>query len=277
MTDRNTIFVTGGASGIGLAVVKAVLAEGWRAVVADLDAEALGRARSSLGAGDDQVRFEQLNVADEEAVVRTIAAVDSGFGPLTGVVNSAGIARDVPALETSTELFRRMLDVNVIGSFVVAREAARAMVARGAGAIVNLASVSGLKGNKGRVAYGASKGGVIIMTQVLAVELAPLGVRVNAIAPGPIDTPLVREIHTPDDRAAWTAIVPQRRYGVPEDIAAAAIFLLDGAKSGFLTGQTLAVDGGFSIAGIMTAPPAAAATGAGGSSPGIGTAAAGPA
>ncbi len=259
MTDSNTIFVTGGASGIGLAVVKAVVAEGWRAVVADLDAGALARARDGLGAAADQVRFEQLNVTDEEAVVRIVAAVEAEFGPITGVVNSAGIARDVPVLETSTEMFRRMLEVNVIGSFVVAREAARGMVARGAGSIVNVASVSGMKGNKGRVAYGASKGGVITMTKVMAVELAPLGVRVNAVAPGPIDTPLVQEIHTPDVRALWLSTVPQRRYGTPEDIANAAIFLLDGRKSGFLTGQTLAVDGGFSIAGIMTAPDTAAA------------------
>lgn len=254
MTDQQTILVTGGASGIGFAVVKAVLAEGWRAIVADLDAGALTRAREELAAPADRVRFEQINVADEEAVVRMVAACEAEFGPVTGVVNSAGIARDIPMLETSTDLFRKILDVNVIGSFTVAREAARGMVARGSGAIVNIASVSGIKGNKGRVAYGASKGAAINMTKVMAVELAPLGVRVNAIAPGPIETPLVAEIHTADVRALWMATVPQRRYGAPEDIASATVFLLDGRKSGFIVGQTLAVDGGFTIAGIMTDP-----------------------
>ena len=114
----------------------------------------------------------------------------------------------MPALETSVDLFRKMLEVNLIGSFVVSREAAKHMRARGGGSIVNIASVSGIKGNKGRVAYGASKGGVITMTKVMAVELAPLGIRVNAIAPGPIETPLVQEIHTPEVRAAWMTTVP---------------------------------------------------------------------
>lgn len=257
MNQEQTVLVTGGASGIGLAVVEAILAEGWRAVVADLDQESLSRCRETLGAPDDRVRFEQMNVADEDAVVRAIAACEAEFGPLTGVVNSAGIGRDVPALDTSVDLFRKMLEVNLIGSFVVSREAARHMRTRGAGSIINIASVSGVKGNKGRVAYGASKGGVLTMTKVMAVELASLGIRVNAIAPGPIETPLVQEIHTPEVRAAWMTTVPQRRYGSPAEIAGAAIFLLDDRKSSYVTGQTICVDGGFTAAGIIGGPSAA--------------------
>ncbi|MFL5204957.1 MAG: SDR family NAD(P)-dependent oxidoreductase, partial [Microvirga sp.] len=177
------------------------------------------------------------------------------FGPLTGVVNSAGIGRDVPALDTSVDLFRRMLEVNLIGSFIVSREAAKLMQVRGSGSIVNIASVSGVIGNRGRVAYGASKGGVITMTKVMAVELASIGIRVNAIAPGPIETPLVQEVHTPEVRAAWMTTVPQRRYGSPDEIAGAAIFLLDQRKSSYITGQTICVDGGFSIAGILDPAP----------------------
>jgi NAD(P)-dependent dehydrogenase (short-subunit alcohol dehydrogenase family) len=158
----------------------------------------------------------------------------------------------VPALETSAELFREILDVNLIGSFLVAREAAKVMRKRSAGAIVNIASVSGLMGNEGRMAYGASKGGVITMTKVMAIELALLGIRVNAIAPGAIETPLVREVHTPEARLAWTNATPQRRYGTPAEIAAAALFLLDPGKSGFITGQTICVDGGFIVAGMRT-------------------------
>jgi NAD(P)-dependent dehydrogenase (short-subunit alcohol dehydrogenase family) len=257
MNQKQTVLVTGGASGIGLAIVEAILAEGWRAVVADLDQESLSRCRDSLGAPDDRVRFEQMNVADEDAVVRAITACEAEFGPLTGVVNSAGIGRDVPALDTSVDLFRKMLEVNLIGSFVVSREAARHMRTRGAGSIINIASVSGVKGNKGRVAYGASKGGVLTMTKVMAVELASLGIRVNAIAPGPIETPLVQEIHTPEVRAAWMTTVPQRRYGSPAEIAGAAIFLLDDRKSSYVTGQTICVDGGFTAAGIIGGPSAA--------------------
>ena len=254
MSDRQIVLVTGGASGIGLAIVEAVIAEGWRAIVADLDQASLDRCRDVLGASDRQVRFERMNVADEEAVIGSISACESEFGPITGIVNSAGIGRDVPALETSVDLFRKMLEVNLIGSFVVSREAAKHMSARGSGSIVNIASVSGIKGNKGRVAYGASKGGVLTMTKIMAVELAPLGLRVNAIAPGPIETPLVQEIHTPEVRAAWMATVPQRRYGSPAEIAGAAIFLLDDRKSSYVTGQTICVDGGFTSAGIMGEP-----------------------
>jgi NAD(P)-dependent dehydrogenase (short-subunit alcohol dehydrogenase family) len=246
---RPSVLVTGGASGIGLAIAEAVLAEGWRAIIADRDERGLAGARERLG-NPAEAHFEILDVTDEAAVVAFIARCEAELGGVSGLVNSAGIGRDVPALETSAELFRKILDVNLIGSFVVAREAAKAMRGRGAGSIVNIASVSGISGNVGRTAYGASKGGVIVMTKVMAVELAPLGIRVNAIAPGPIDTPLVQEMHTSAARTAWTNAVPQRRYGTPAEIACAAMFLLDPEKSGFVTGQTLCVDGGFTAAGI---------------------------
>ena len=251
MSIQEAVFVTGGASGIGLAVVEAVLAKGWRAIVVDRDERSLDRSREALSASADRVRFEPLDIADEAAVMRSIARCEAEFGPITGLVNSAGIARDIPSLDTSADLFRRILEVNLVGSFVVSREIALRMRERGAGAIVNIASVSGLRGNVGRVAYGASKGGVVTMTQVMAVELAPLGIRVNVIAPGPIETPLVREVHTDEVRAQWLRSVPQGRYGQPSDIAGAAMFLLDPAQSGFITGQTLSVDGGFTAAGLM--------------------------
>jgi NAD(P)-dependent dehydrogenase (short-subunit alcohol dehydrogenase family) len=251
MSRQETVFVTGGASGIGLAIVEAVLEKGWRAVVVDRDERNLDRCRESLGQSGGPVHFEQLDIADEAAVVRSVAQCEAEFGPITGLVNSAGIAKDVPSLETGADLFRRMLEINLIGSFVVSREIALCMRERGIGSIVNIASVSGIRGNVGRVAYGASKGGMMTMTQVMAVELAPLGIRVNAIAPGPIETPLVREVHTDQVRAEWLSTVPQRRYGKPSDVAGAAIFLLDHMNSGFVTGQTICVDGGFTAAGLM--------------------------
>jgi len=116
MTKQPTILVTGGASGIGFAIVEAVLAAGWRAIAVDVDAGHLASARKTLGERAE-LRFEQLDVADDDAVVKSIAACEREFGPLSGVVNSAGIARDVPTLETSAALFRRILDVNLVGSF----------------------------------------------------------------------------------------------------------------------------------------------------------------
>jgi NAD(P)-dependent dehydrogenase (short-subunit alcohol dehydrogenase family) len=251
MSEQETIFVTGGASGIGLAVAEAALKEGWRVIVADRDQASLDQCRETLGQSAERVRFERLEVTNEKAVVQSIAACEAEFGPIGGLVNSAGIGRDVPSLETSADLFRTILEVNLIGSFVLSREVGLRMRERRKGSIVNIASVSGVRGNVGRVAYGASKGGVITMTQVMAVELAPLGIRVNAVAPGPVETPLVREIHTQDVRAEWLNTVPQARYGTPAEIASAAIFLLDDAQSSFITGQILCVDGGFTAAGLI--------------------------
>ena len=261
MSRQETVFVTGGASGIGLAIVEAVLEKGWRAVVVDRDEQSLDRCKAALDPSSRRTRFKRLDIADEAAVVRAVERCEAEFGPITGLVNSAGIARDIPCLDTSADVFRRMLEVNLVGSFVVSREVALRMRGRGAGSIVNIASVSGIRGNVGRVAYGASKGGVITMTQVMAVELAPLGIRVNAIAPGPVETPLVREVHTDDVRAEWLAVVPQGRYGKPSEIASAAIFLLDPANSSFVTGQTISVDGGFTAGGLMTRPKADAEAG----------------
>ena len=199
MTARGAL-VTGGASGIGLAAARRLLTEGWRVAIADHDAAALERAAAELADAGDRVVRLALDVTDEAAVEAA-----ARIGPLRGVVNSAGIAQDKPFGETSAAEFRRILDVNVVGSFLVARAAVKAMAAAGGGAIVNLASISGLRGNLGRTAYGASKGGVITLTQVMAVELARDGIRVNAVAPGPVDTAMVRALHVPERRAASSA------------------------------------------------------------------------
>ena len=251
MNTKGTVFVTGGASGIGLAIARSLLDEGWRVVIADRAQGNLDKARGSFGEHDARLRFESLDVADENAVERAIDGCDTDFGPLVGLVNSAGIfGSETSALETDTGLFRQILEINLIGSFITSRTAARRMRARGSGSIVNISSISGLRGNFGLVAYGASKAAVIQMTKVMAVELAPDRVRVNAIAPGPVETPMVRDVHTQDMRAEWLRMVPQRRYCEPEELAGAAAFLLDERKSSYITGQTISVDGGFTAAGL---------------------------
>lgn len=244
------VLVTGGASGIGRATAERLLASGWRVAIADRDEKALEALGQQHGASAG-VLVAGLDVTDEDAAQALVARVCDTLGGLDGVVNSAGIAADIPALETPVDLFRRILDVNVVGTFIVARAAARVMKDRGGGAIVNMASVSGLRGSKGRSAYGASKGAVGTLTQVLANDLARYGIRVNAVAPGPVDTPMIKTMHTAADRALWARHLPMRRYAEPGEIASVIEFLLDDARSSYMTGAIVPVDGGFAGAGIV--------------------------
>jgi NAD(P)-dependent dehydrogenase (short-subunit alcohol dehydrogenase family) len=252
MTDRGVAIVTGGASGIGLSIAKALLGDGWKLIVADIAQGPLDAARAQLEPlRPNATKCVIMDVADENSVLAGLDGCEDGFGPVRGLVNSAGIGRDTPFFDTSVEVFRRVLDINLVGTFIVAREAGKLMRSHGGGAIVNIASISGQRGNLGRSAYGASKGGVITLTQVMACELAPENIRVNAIAPGPVETPLVQAMQTEANRAAWLREVPQRRYASPDEIAGAALFLLDDSKSSFVTGHVLNVDGGFAAAGYL--------------------------
>jgi NAD(P)-dependent dehydrogenase (short-subunit alcohol dehydrogenase family) len=242
--------VTGAASGIGLATVRRLLEAGWKVAAVDRDEKALASLSGEIGL-PRRLFTSALDVTDETAAEKAVAMAGEALGGLDGVVNSAGIAADIHALETPVALLRKILDVNVVGTFIVARAAARLMKDRGGGAVVNIASVSGLRGGKGRSAYGASKGAVVVLTQVLANDLARYNIRVNAVAPGPVDTPMVKAVHTAADRALWLRHVPMRRYAEPGEIASVIEFLLDGTRSGYVTGEIVAVDGGFRGAGII--------------------------
>lgn len=237
-----TALVTGGLSGIGDAVARRFAAEGARVIAADIASDA-----DSLI--DAEISPHRLDVADEASVAALLSSIRRTHGRLDLLVNSAGIGRDIPFLDTPAAEFDRIVAVNLRGTFLIGQAAAKLMVEAGGGAIVNVASVSGRRGNVGRAAYGASKGGVITLSEVMAVELAAHGVRVNVIAPGPVETPLVAAMHDPAIRAGWLRAVPLRRYGQPGEIAAAAVYLCSD-EAAFVTGHVLAVDGGFLAAGL---------------------------
>jgi NAD(P)-dependent dehydrogenase (short-subunit alcohol dehydrogenase family) len=253
MSAAGSVLITGGASGIGLATAEHLLAHGWHVLIADHDQAALARTTRALADHGSQVRLKQLDVTDEAAVTTLVGEGLAGMAPLRGLVTCAGVAPTERFLDTPTAAFRHVLEVNLVGTFVVGRIAAAAMAKSGGGAIVTVASVSGLRGSAGRAAYGASKGGVVTLTKVMALELAPLGIRVNCVAPGATETPLLQKIHTPETRAAVLAAVPLRRFAQPTETAAAIRFLLEDAAS-FITGHSLIVDGGQTIGAGWTTP-----------------------
>ncbi len=234
MLRDKVALVTGGLSGIGAAVVRRFRDEGAIAIAADIRADGTPEAL-------------RLDVADAASCAEAVAAMVARHGRLDCMVNCAGIARDIPFLDTPVEVFDQVVAVNLRGTFLIGQAAARAM--QGGGSIVNIASVSGMRGNVGRAAYGASKGGVVTLSQVMAADLAPLGIRVNVISPGPIETPMLAPMMATSGAAEWRAAVPLGRFGTPEDVAAAAAFLCS-ADAGFVTGHVMAVDGGFLAAGL---------------------------
>ncbi|MEM8787211.1 MAG: SDR family NAD(P)-dependent oxidoreductase [Pseudomonadota bacterium] len=236
------VLVTGGARGLGRAIGTALEAAGHTVILCDRDADAI----RAVGGG------EVCDVSDPGSV----AALFERLGPLDVLVNNAGTSVVKPALDLTPDEWNRVIGVNLTGAFLCAQAAARGMRAAGrGGCIVNVTSVSGQRGSVGRAAYGASKGGLETLTRVLAVELAPLSIRVNAVAPGPVDTELARATHSQATRAAYAAAIPMARYGREAEVAAAVVFLASDAAA-YVTGHVLNVDGGFAAAGIAFDPAA---------------------
>jgi len=240
--------VTGSARGIGLATARRFLADGWRVALLDIDSETLNSTYNSLDRSDAVIAIH-CDVADADGVARALAIVADKFGRLDALVNNAAIALFKPILEVTYDDWSRVLAVNLTGPFLCAQAAIPLMRDSGGGAIVNITSVSGLRASTLRTAYGTSKAGLAHLTQQQAVELASLGIRVNAVAPGPVDTAMAKAVHSPEIRAAYHDAIPLNRYGLEEELAE-AIFFLCSERASYITGQTLAVDGGFEAAGI---------------------------
>jgi NAD(P)-dependent dehydrogenase (short-subunit alcohol dehydrogenase family) len=240
--------VTGGASGIGFAVARQLAELGASIVIADMNIDGAEAAAKKLG--DVEVIAIKVDVSDSGSVTRMVDEVVSHFGKLDILIHSAGVGIEKNFLDTTEEEWRRLIDIDLSGTFYCAQAAARQMVHNQFGRIVLLSSTAGLRGGTGRAAYGAAKGGVIALMKVMAVELAPLGITVNALAPGAIETELVAKMHSYETRMVYRAGIPLDRYGTPDETAFTGVFLAS-EQAAYVTGQTLGVDGGFLAAGIM--------------------------
>jgi 3-oxoacyl-[acyl-carrier protein] reductase len=245
--------VTGGANGIGREVALRLAAVGAAVLVADRDGAGADAVAGEIEAAGGRAIGQAVDVRDPAGCEALIAVACEAYGRLDALVTSAGIAQSRPFLQTSLDLWQETLAVNLTGTFLCCQAAAPAMIATGGGRIITMASVSGQRGGIGRAAYGASKGGVITLTRVMAVELAQHNITVNAIAPGPVETPMIAALHTAEDRTAWLRNVPAQRYGTPAEVAAAVVFLASDEAS-YVTGHILNVDGGFGAAGVIFEP-----------------------
>ncbi len=253
LADR-VVFITGAASGLGRAMAHAFAASGARLVLFDMDAAGLVAVRGELESANSglEVRCRQGRVNDEAAVDQAFDETHAAWGGVDVLLNNAGISTNCPTLELSGEQWRKAIDVNLNGVFYCARAAGRIMTARGRGVIINTASMYGVVAAPNRVAYCASKAAVAMLTKSLAVEWGPMGVRVNAIAPGYVRTALVDDLVARGrmDLDALTRRTPLRRLGTPQEIAALVLFLASD-NAAFINGHVAVADGGWSAYGYI--------------------------
>jgi len=239
-----TAIVTGAARGIGLATTKQFLDQGWRVVMVDRDEPALEQAALGLVGVDPVV----CDVSKPDQVAQLAAHVTATSESVDALVNNAGVADFGPIAETDFARWRTVMETNLDGVFLTS-QALREALCAARGAIVNIASISGLRASTLRVAYGTSKAAVKHLTQQQAAELGEFGVRANCVCPGPVATKLAMAVHSPAIIAAYHDAIPLNRYGTEDEIASMITFLCS-ENASYVTGQIIAVDGGFESTGI---------------------------
>ncbi len=239
--EGKVVLVTGAASGLGKAIAIALAESGARVACLDQAAEQNQKVADRI-----EGLALAVNVTDAAAVDNAVTEVIDRFGKVDGLVNSAGIGGRGAALTYPHRLLDQVIDVNLKGTFNMCRSVGRRMIERGSGSIVNIASIGGLVAFPGSVGYQVSKGGVVQLTRALAVEWAPSGVRVNAVAPGHVATELVRKQweSEPELKEYFLSRTPMNRLATPEDVAGPVAFLV-GTASAMVTGQIIAIDGGY--------------------------------
>jgi len=246
--DRKVAVVTGGARGIGLAIGQWFLANGHQVVLLDVDTTTLDATQKQLNRPDD-VLCLQTDVSQPDSVQAAADQVMARFGRVDALVNNAGVAVFKPALETTFEDWRHVLSTNLDGAFLCTQAFGAIMARQRSGAVVNIASISGLRASTLRLAYGTSKAALIHLTKQYAAELGNYGVRVNAICPGPVETEMAKLVHSAAIRADYYDTIPLGRYGSTEEMANTVGFLCSPDAS-YINGQSIAVDGGFDASGV---------------------------
>jgi len=237
------LFITGGARGIGRAIADAFAREGAALSIADWHTDNLARAIDELRDAGATAHGHCLDVTDQAAVVSAVDQAERR-APIDVLINDAGIAHETAFLAISAAEWARVLAVNLTGMFLVAQAVARRMVSRRSGVILNMASKNAIDGEAGYAHYNASKGGVVMLTKTMALELAQFGIRVNAVAPGYLQTPMSEAIDSPEFvRDFVDRYIPLGRSGRVEDVAPLFVFLASDDSS-FVNGQTFVVDGG---------------------------------
>lgn len=247
---KTVAIVTGAASGLGLAIAKRFAQDGKYVVLADVNEAAANAVLEQIRAAGGQANVCVTDVASAPSVQALVDDTVQRHGQLDVMVSNAGIGELFHLLDQPVDRWQKTIDINLTGVFLCGQAAARAMVKRRSGRIVNVASVAGVRAGSGRLAYGTSKAAVIQLTRQMALDLGEWGVTVNAVAPGPVDTPMVLREHTAQTRESFTSLIPLNRYGLPEEIASVVAFLA-GPESSYVNGQTICVDGGFTAVGVV--------------------------